>query len=252
MSEPEEVILDGAHHTATAIAALWRRHGGSSPRAEVRLADVRARLELFTGALFEDALPIGVAEPPAIPNLFARVAWRLPGHLVRREPIASTDGRQVRLPRQLDASQGRTAAFARYRLLATGLTMRAARGGPEAMAGIDDAMVRDLFALSESIQVDAWLARELPGIVDDLTAARREAVAAERLQHRHGASTGRIELGPDPHEIIGLEAVACAKSEEQRLVLGKVVDQAPAELVRPQRAAQASGAVAGRSHELSQ
>ena len=179
MSEPEEVILDGAHHATTAVAALWRRRSGAPERPEVRLVDVRGRLELFTGALFSEALPLGVAEPPAIPNWFARAARRIPRHLVLRHAVGSTDGTQVRLPRAFDARRGRDAAFARYRALATGLTAKAVRGTAEPLAGIGDLLVRDLYLLCESVAVETWLVGELPGLAPDFLDARRHA-ARER------------------------------------------------------------------------
>ena len=49
MSEPEEVILDGAHAATTFAARLWRRHVPGPPRVE--LAEGRPRLELLLGAL---------------------------------------------------------------------------------------------------------------------------------------------------------------------------------------------------------
>ena len=175
MSEPEEVILDGAHHATTTIAALWRRRSGAQERPEVRLIDVRGRLELFTRALFPDALPIAVAEPPAVPNWFARVALRIPRHLVRREAVASTDGHQVRLPRAVDASGGWAPAFARYRLLATSLTAKGVRGTADLLSVVDDRLARDLYLLCESLAVDDWLGTELPGLGPELVAARLDA-----------------------------------------------------------------------------
>jgi nitric oxide reductase NorD protein len=175
MSEPEEVILDGAHHATTAIAALWRRRSGVEERPEVRLVEIKGRLEFFTRAVFPGALPIGVAEPPAIPNWFARVARRIPRHLLLREAVASTDGTQVRLPRSLDASAGWAATFARYRLLATGLTAKGVRGTAELLTTMDDPLVGDLYAVCEAVAGDAWLVDELPGLTPDLIVARREA-----------------------------------------------------------------------------
>jgi nitric oxide reductase NorD protein len=176
MSEPEEVILDGAHHATTAIAVLWRRRSGHTERPEVRLAEVRGRLELFTGALFANAPPIRVAEPPAVPNWFARVFRDIPRHMVLRRAVASTDGEQVRLPRALAADDGRAAAFARYRLMATGLAAKSDRGTVAALVDLDDPLVRDLFLLSESVAVERWLVRALPGLASDVREGRRRGL----------------------------------------------------------------------------
>ena len=178
MSEPEEVILDGAHHATTAVAALWRRRSGAERPELLHLADVRARLELFTGAVFDDAPPIGVAEPPAVPNWFGRVALRQPRHLIGRKAVATTDGTRVRLPASLDASGGKEAAFSDYRVMALCLTAKAARGTPDLLGSVEDLLVRDLYLLSESVAVDRWLAAELPGLAPELAAAWRAAAKA--------------------------------------------------------------------------
>ena len=178
MSEPEEVILDGAHHATTAIAALWKRRSGYQEPAVLRLAEVRARLELFTAAVFDDAPPIGVAEPPAVPNWLGRAARRIPSHLLRRDALAWTDGALVRLPAVLDASEGTDVAFARYRLVAVELAARAARRTTETLVRAGDRLVRDLYLLAEAAAVDRALPAMLPGIRSDLGAERRRALAS--------------------------------------------------------------------------
>ncbi|HEY9514567.1 MAG TPA: hypothetical protein VIQ74_02720, partial [Gemmatimonadaceae bacterium] len=126
MSEPEEVLLDGAHFASTLASSLWRRHTAGPPR--VGLVEVRPRLELILTALYGDAPPIVVAEPPARPSLFGRLARRIPRHMVDLRALASTDGVRVRLPSLLDASDGVEQAFARYRLLAVEQVARERRG----------------------------------------------------------------------------------------------------------------------------
>jgi len=192
MSEPEEVILDGAHHATTAIAALWRRRSGAPERPEIRLSEVRGRLELFTRAVFPEALPIVVAEPPAVPNWFARVALRIPRHLVLREPVPSTDGVRIRLPAVLDAAHGWDSAFARYRLLATALTARAVRGTVD-MLPVDDPLSAELYSLCESLAVDRWLVADLPGLATDVVASRREALRARPPLGRLTSLEQRVE-----------------------------------------------------------
>jgi nitric oxide reductase NorD protein len=177
MSEPEEVVLDGAHHATAFVAALWRRRSKRPAEPVLLLAEVRQRLELFTGALFGGAPPIGVAEPPALPNWFARLALRIPNHLLERRTHASTDGERLRLPAQISAAAGPDASFARYRLLAVEQAARAARGTPLVLADADDLLVRDLFLLAEAAAVDRMIALELPGLLPDLLAARAAALA---------------------------------------------------------------------------
>ncbi|MDZ7780068.1 MAG: VWA domain-containing protein [Gemmatimonadota bacterium] len=176
MSEPEEVILDGAHHATTTLAALWHRRSGAAGPAELHLAEVRGRLELLTRAVFEHPPPIGVAEPPSIPNWFGRIAKRIPKHLVRRHAVASTDGARVRLPGTLDATAGWDAAFTRYRILAVGLSAKATRGTADLLGSVEDPLTRDLYLLSEAAAVDAWIVTDLPGLWADVTATKATAL----------------------------------------------------------------------------
>jgi nitric oxide reductase NorD protein len=177
MSEPEEVILDGAHHATAFVAALWLRRSKRAAEPVLRLVEVRQRLELFTRAIFGAEQPIGVAEPPAVPNWFARLAHRIPDHLLPRRARASTDGARIRLPAALSAREGPEASFARYRLLAVEQAARAARGTPLLLPEEGDRLLRDLFLLAEAAAVDRTIARELPGLRADLLAARAVALA---------------------------------------------------------------------------
>jgi nitric oxide reductase NorD protein len=180
MSEPEEVILDGAHHATTFAAALWQRRSARAQEPVLLLAEVKQRLELFTGALFGNAPPIGVAEPPAIPNWFARLARGTPRHLIERVARASTDGLRIRLPAVMPAPAGRDVALATYRLHAVEQALRAVRGTPHHLPDSDDALCRDLFLIAEGAAVDRIIAGELPGLRADLLVARAEALAARR------------------------------------------------------------------------
>ena len=67
MSEPEEVILDGAHIATEYVVRLWRRHTTGAPVAG--LADSRRRLETLLAALYASPLPIVPAESPARASL---------------------------------------------------------------------------------------------------------------------------------------------------------------------------------------
>ncbi len=199
MSEPEDVLLDGAHHAALLAQRLWRRRSSDARPEAVRLVEVRGRLELFVRAAFGVPLVIGVAEPPPRPSWFARLGKRIPRHLVERRTLASTDGERLRLPRSLPAEPDAEGARARYRLLAAEQAARAARGTPRHLP--PDPLVRDLFLLREAAAVDRILADELPGLLPGLRAAR----ATDR--------TAR----PDPGRLTPQEA---AVEVELRAVLG--------------------------------
>jgi len=180
MAEPEDVLLDGAHHATLFAQRLWRRHAGKPEPAMLRLVDVRARLELFVRAAFGVPLSVGVAEPPPLPSWFARLGRRTPRHLVERRTLGSTDGDRLRLPRSVpdEEQDGLTA----YRLLAAGLAARAARGTPHHLPA--DPLVRDLYLVREAAAVDAHLARTLPGLRPALNTARADALAARPERDR--------------------------------------------------------------------
>ena len=174
MSEPEEVILDGAHAATEFVSRLWRRHAANAP--VLGLSDTRRRLELLVVAYRGQALPIVAAQTAARPTWFGRIARRTPKHLVDLRALPSTDGMRIRLPPHLEAGDGSAVAAARYRLLALIQAARAARGVPRLLTPGMDPLVRDLYLLGECAAADRALVAELPG----LTAALREARSAER------------------------------------------------------------------------
>lgn len=173
MSEPEEVIIEGAHLTTTYAAALWRRNVPGRPPLP-GLSDVRTRLEFYVAALCPDAPAIVVAEPPAVPHLLARLMKRIPPHLVRRAAHCSTDGRRIRLPRALDRDTERE-TLELYRLLALEQALRATRGSPLHVPGDDEPLLRDLYLLSEAAAVDRELVAMVPGLRPLLVRQRAEA-----------------------------------------------------------------------------
>ena len=179
MAEPEDLIAEGALLATRAARQLWARRAGADPGPG--LAELRRRLELFVVALFPDSPGIGPADPPPAPTLLARLAGRAP----RRsgaDALASTDGRRIRLPRRLEAVPSPGVA-ARYRLLALAQAARAARGTP-ALVPPGDALVRDLFLLSEAAATDRTVAEMLPGLAAELRAARADALARRREEPR--------------------------------------------------------------------
>ncbi len=174
MSEPEDVLLDGAHLASGFVAALWQRRRAGP--ATLELVDIRTRLELLIAALFADPPGIVVAQAPARPTPMARWVRRIPRHMLEERALSSTDGFRLRLPSSLDATDGRDDAIALYRLLAIQQAYRAERGTPDLLPSIDDPLVRDLYWLAEAAVVDMRIARELPGWVGDLARARERTL----------------------------------------------------------------------------
>lgn len=174
MSEPEDVLLDGAHHATLYVRRLWRRNRDGAEPEQIRLEDVRARLEFFVQAAFGPDLTLSTAQAPAHLSWFARWGRRIPKHLVERRTLASTDGERVRLPRSLPALSRDGGGLDRYRLLAAESAARAARGTCGTLPA--DLLQRDLYLLQESATVERSLWTDFPG----LRAAIREARAVER------------------------------------------------------------------------
>lgn len=222
MSEPEDVILDGARHATLFAQRLWRRRANGLEPATLRLADVRGRLELFIGAAFGTSLTVAVAQPPALPNWFGRIGRGVPRHLVERRTLALTDGERVYLPRALPdrdvsrAAAGDTASegLVAYRLLASQAAARAVRGTPEHLP--EDQMVRDLYLLAEAAAVDQQLGTQLPGLLDALCAARtaaRDSRPGEKLLTPQEAAVEReMHVVLAAHPLIGPQSASPAAS----------------------------------------
>ena len=200
MSEPEEVILDGAHFATEYAARLWRRH--TKGESVAGLADSRRRLETLLAALYPSPLPIVSAESPARPTLFGRLARRTPRHLVDLRPLSSTDGLRIRLPPLL---AGVDDPAARYRMLALVQAARAARGTPQLLPGVSEPEVRDLYLLSEAAASDREIVAALPGIASGLYRARlaeresRPRVSLLTSREREVERLVDSVLGSSPH-----------------------------------------------------
>jgi nitric oxide reductase NorD protein len=175
MAEPEDLIIDGAYRASRLAREAWRRYSPPVPANEVRLADVRSRIELFLNALFETPLAVAAAEAAAPVSWLARLAGRAPAG--RGEAAPGTDGLRIFLPPALDAAGGVEQAFQRYLLLAVEQAVRLARGGTALLLGIEDPEARDRFMLAEAVAVDGWIAGAAPGLVPALRAARGDACA---------------------------------------------------------------------------
>lgn len=229
MSEPEEVILDGAHIATEYVARLWRRHTKDAPVAG--LADARRRLETLLAALYENPLPIVPAEAPARSSLFGRLARRTPRHLVDLRALPSTDGVRIRLPRQLDASADD--GMARYRLLALVQAARAARGTSRLLPDASEPDVRDLYLLSEAAASDREIVGALPGVAPDLYRARladrksrprdslltRREREAERLMRAVLASSPDMNPVEVPFAPAPVDSLAWARAAASRIAL---------------------------------
>jgi len=218
MSEPEDVILDGARHATLFAQRLWRRRANGLEPATLRLVDVRGRLELFIGAAFGTSLTLTVAQPPALPNWFGRLGRGVPRHLVERRTLALTDGERVYLPRTLPdgGATGETAGqgLVAYRLLASQAAARAVRGTPDYLP--KNELVRDLYLLQEGAAVDHQLGTALPGMLEALCLARAAARAlrprAKLLTPQEAAVEYELDAVLAAHPLAGRPSKSPASS----------------------------------------
>ncbi len=186
MSEPEDLILDGAYVASRFARDLWRKYAPPTADNALRLADVRLRLELFLHALFERQIAIATAEPPAPVSWLARIAGRGPEADVHALP--GTDGSRIFLPATLPIPIAD--ALQLYTLLAVEQGVRLVRRSAVFAASIELDEVCHRFAIAEATAIDAWIVREAPGLLPALRAARRDALA-KRSRTPPAARRGR-------------------------------------------------------------
>jgi nitric oxide reductase NorD protein len=229
VAEPEDVIAEGVLHATRLARELWARRTAGSVEAPPRLKDLRRRLELFVAAVFPEAPDIGIAEPPAPPSLLARLARRRTSHLHSRVALPCSDGASIRLPRQLDALP-RAEIADRYRLLALEQAARIHRGTRAGMPA-GDALLRDLYLLSEAAAVDALLVRMFPRFAPGVREARREAAAGRPVVRRPSPREAAVELlvqrllaaepglAPAPFAVAATPEASRRWAGEQRLTL---------------------------------
>jgi nitric oxide reductase NorD protein len=177
MAEPEELILEGAHFATRVARDAWRRYGAAAEDRATSLTAVRTRLELFLTALLGTSLTIAPIEPPAPATWLSRLAHG-PSRRRDRSPHSGTDGRRVCLPASLPPGTSGLDALTLYRLLAVEQAARLVRGTAQVSNEIGNAETRDWFLIAEAAAVDRWIAREVPGLLPALLAARAFALVS--------------------------------------------------------------------------
>lgn len=165
------------------MRALLGRIVGALTRApapedapDVRLDDVRRRLELLLAALYGHVIPVAAAEPPRGFRSLKTLLRRAPPHLRPADILSSTDGERILLPATLSGADAGEVA-ARYRVLAVGQAERLARGTAAYAPGVATPLERDLYLLLESAAVDRAIVRAAPGLGPALAAERAAALA---------------------------------------------------------------------------
>ncbi|NMM27192.1 MAG: hypothetical protein HHJ12_07855 [Glaciimonas sp.] len=176
MAEPEEIIIDAARHASVFVSRLWQR--GDQDRSDTdTLLTYRHRLELLLAGVYGGHFRLRVAQLPAPQTALARLFKRTASHLIEPYALPAHDGTQIFLPLRL--APGTSAALATFRALALQQAGRALRNTSISTTSpcMANALVRDLFCLSEAATVDHALARNFPGLVPDLLALRRATLS---------------------------------------------------------------------------
>jgi nitric oxide reductase NorD protein len=226
MSEPEDLILEGAHFATRVARGVWTRYGPAAAPHAVELTSVRTRLELFVTALFQRPIPVAPMEPPAPRTWLSRLATGS-ARDDRQDVLAcGTDGRRVYLPPSLEcgddaAAAEPRAALALYRLLAVQQAARLVRGTPAAAARLGRDDTRDWFLIAEAASIDRWIALNAPGLEGTLRWARSDALArrgtAGARDPARRAIEGRVRelLAADPRARV-LDTDPSASAEASR------------------------------------
>lgn len=176
MGEAEGIVVEAAWLAVEGVQTLWRRRSADADDRRPERS-LRRRLELVTGALCGVSLPVELTKADASRGWLDKLVCRLAGRETDPSPAASTDGERIWLPVD-GASERDERAWARLRLWAIEQAARVARETPRVHAMAADLLSRSLFELAEAVAVDRWIAIELPGVVPELLAARRAALAA--------------------------------------------------------------------------
>lgn len=213
MSEPEELILEGAHFATNLAREVWGKYGPRRQSRGVTLASIRPRLELFVSALFGVHIQIRPLDPPAPPTWLSRLAGSRP-HPGRDQALCATDGNRVYLADEIDADGIADDAMDMYRLLTVEQSARIFRQSARAFAQLSSKQAQDLFRIAEAAIVDCWIVAHTPGLAAVLARARSTAFARRPRPQRHQSTfvEGAIRelLASDPATQAFLPSNACA------------------------------------------
>jgi nitric oxide reductase NorD protein len=176
MSEPEDVLIDAAHVAAENTVALWNRHSTDSEPDTLELSRIKQRLSLFLNASFGWSPRIVAAQPPRVPSFIVRWIRGTPEFAVRRRAFPSTDGRRIRLPREVPFKENRSQALTTYRLWSVEQMLRLERGTVDHLPEDETSATRWLYLLAEAANVDRRLTDTFPGLAERLHRARRLAL----------------------------------------------------------------------------
>ncbi|MGI8509785.1 MAG: nitric oxide reductase activation protein NorD [Gemmatimonadaceae bacterium] len=118
----------------------------------------------------------------------------MPRHLRNVEVVAASDGRCIRLPRELANATGSGSANTQYRLLAIEQAERIARGTATMLPAIGELLERDLYLLSEAAAVDAEISRSMSALIPAISIARAQALQNRIQLSKLAAHERGVEL----------------------------------------------------------
>ncbi len=177
MAEAEDVITDAARHATIFARGLWQRHRHNpNAPAIVQLTDIADRLDLLIGAVFATQFPLRIAQRPA-PRTLLTTLFRRGDLPISTNAVPATDGRSLWLPGDFgDPCFDRS--LERFRTMALQQAMRAHRGSAQLITAALTPVERDTYLVVEACACDEALSQLLPGMVDPIHVARRNALNA--------------------------------------------------------------------------
>lgn len=174
MPEAEDVLLEAAHRTGLAVRSMWERETPPESDAVVSFARERRRLDAWMRACFGRAWPLVPADAPPPLRWLGRTLGRRPPWTRGAGASATSDGRNVIVPR--DPRVAETGVDAgELRLLAT-LVLGARLDRGSVTCCPRDPVTRDAFWSIEGALAEARLLCELPGFAARLAHARAAAL----------------------------------------------------------------------------
>lgn len=194
MNRTKAALIRSSRAATGPAVHAWQQWRSRREQSVVRLDSVRRRLELLVTALYGHDIPIRDAAESPKRSWFSNLIDGVPPHLRNGGVLAASDGRSIRLPRELaNASEGGSANM-QYRLLAIEQAARIARGTATLLPNASEPLERDLYLLSEAAAVDAEISRSVTALAPAITSARAEALLRRPALNKLTAHERGFEL----------------------------------------------------------
>ena len=184
MSEPEELILEGAHFATRLARDVWRRHAAASAIAGPGSPGSADAWKRSWPRCFGTPITIAPCRTrPRRPRGSRELARSARSIVPDADPFCGTDGGACSCRRCCPCKGSEEETIAAYRLLAVQQSARLSRHTLRAFDRIRNDRARDWFMLAEAAVIDHWVFVHTPGLL------RRAASCSCRGPCR--ASSGR-------------------------------------------------------------